>query len=213
MKTSRIFLGTTMVIVLLWTLTPFVIPRLTTDDVGKFGDMFGATNALFSGLALVGAVYAILLQREELLEQRREFERQTEQFRLQNELLSKQIEAAESQARAAAIRETLATLPFFRFRSGSFNLDTEGFKFTNVGSDVFQTTFYVEGGREYHVKHTHEEAWRRDEIAEVTIRAPEGRNLRPYTLVIGYTTLLGERRFTRYHCQGNGSRPKDTNKA
>ncbi|MDO9053237.1 MAG: hypothetical protein Q7U37_04820 [Gallionella sp.] len=39
---------------------------------GTFGDMFGAVNALFSGLAFVGVVYAILLQRGELQLQREE---------------------------------------------------------------------------------------------------------------------------------------------
>ena len=39
---------------------------------GSFGDMFGAVNTLFSGLALAGVVYAILLQRRELALQREE---------------------------------------------------------------------------------------------------------------------------------------------
>ena len=33
---------------------------------GSFGDMFGAVNALFSGLAFVGVIYAVILQRHEL---------------------------------------------------------------------------------------------------------------------------------------------------
>jgi len=41
-------------------------------DRGTFGDMFGAVNSLFSGLAFVGVVFAILLQREELQLQREE---------------------------------------------------------------------------------------------------------------------------------------------
>jgi hypothetical protein len=41
-------------------------------EPGTFGDMFGAVNALFSGLALAGVVCAILLQREELRLQREE---------------------------------------------------------------------------------------------------------------------------------------------
>lgn len=41
---------------------------------GTFGDMFGVINALFSGLALAGIIYAILLQREELKLQRMELE-------------------------------------------------------------------------------------------------------------------------------------------
>ena len=41
---------------------------------GTFGDMFGAINALFSGLAFSGVIYAIILQRKELMLQRRELE-------------------------------------------------------------------------------------------------------------------------------------------
>lgn len=43
-------------------------------DRGTFGDMFGAINALFSGLAFAGIIFTILLQREELKLQRKELE-------------------------------------------------------------------------------------------------------------------------------------------
>jgi hypothetical protein len=215
MKASRVFLATALVVIATWIATPFVLPLLATAeiDVGKIGDMYGAANALFSGLALVGAVYAILLQREELLEQRMEFERQTEQFKLQNELLSKQLQAAESNARAAAIKEKLASLPFFRFRSGGFNSGVEHFKFTNVGADVFHPQVYVEGGREYSVTQSADDCVRRDDELHVSITPhPEGK-LRPYTLVITYTTVLGERLSTRYASQANGSRPNHVERA
>lgn len=39
---------------------------------GTFGDMFGAVNALFSGLAFAGVIHAINLQRKELQLQRKE---------------------------------------------------------------------------------------------------------------------------------------------
>ena len=38
----------------------------TPQDRGLFGDMFGAMNALFGGLAFAGIIYTILLQRVEL---------------------------------------------------------------------------------------------------------------------------------------------------
>src|SRR5688572_15202617 len=41
---------------------------------GQFGDMFGAINALFSSLALIGVVVAVWIQKEELKLQRRELE-------------------------------------------------------------------------------------------------------------------------------------------
>lgn len=41
---------------------------------GTFGDMFGAVNTLFSGLAFAGVIYAIFLQSQELELQRKELE-------------------------------------------------------------------------------------------------------------------------------------------
>lgn len=45
-----------------WVLIVILIPK--QDTRGQFGDMFGAVNSLFSGLALCGVVYSILLQTE-----------------------------------------------------------------------------------------------------------------------------------------------------
>jgi len=60
----------------LWGLT-FYIGRsdwflVPLQQRGTFGDSFGVENALFSGLALVGVILAIFLQREQLIEQRDE---------------------------------------------------------------------------------------------------------------------------------------------
>jgi len=67
-------------------------------DRGTFGDMFGASNALFSGLAFAGVAYAIMLQRAEVAISREELERsraiQVEQERLtqiQQESLNRQM--------------------------------------------------------------------------------------------------------------------------
>jgi hypothetical protein len=46
----------------------------TWPERGAFGDMFGAVNTLFSGLAFVGVIYAIFLQSQELELQRKELE-------------------------------------------------------------------------------------------------------------------------------------------
>ena len=52
-------------------------------DRGTFGDMFGGLNTFFSGLAFAGIVYAILLQREDLIETRKEVKGQSKRFREQ----------------------------------------------------------------------------------------------------------------------------------
>ncbi|BAV33755.1 hypothetical protein SCL_1444 [Sulfuricaulis limicola] len=66
-------------------------------EPGEFGDMFGSVNALFSGLAFAGLIYAIWLQRIELRLQRRELEAtraelagQRAQMEAQNRTLRKQ---------------------------------------------------------------------------------------------------------------------------
>jgi len=48
--------------------------KLGIERQGLFGDMFGASNALFTGLSFVGVIIAILLQRQELKLQRNELE-------------------------------------------------------------------------------------------------------------------------------------------
>jgi hypothetical protein len=53
---------------------------------GLFGDMFGAVNALFSGLAFAGIIYAIVLQRKELSLQ---WQEQTRLFAEQNATLER----------------------------------------------------------------------------------------------------------------------------
>jgi len=63
-----------MAIGVLWALSPFMLHRVfgAPENAGTFGDSFGAINALFSGLAFLGVIVAIILQRQELIEQRLE---------------------------------------------------------------------------------------------------------------------------------------------
>jgi len=58
----------------LWLLSPVLMRVLVgpLQDSGLAGDSYGALNALFSGLAFAGVIYAILLQRTELQLQRDE---------------------------------------------------------------------------------------------------------------------------------------------
>lgn len=84
-----------VLVIAIWAVSGWVLyPR---EDRGTFGDMFGAVNALFSGLAFAGIIYAVLLQRKELQLQRRELELtraelegQKLQLATQNETLRKQ---------------------------------------------------------------------------------------------------------------------------
>lgn len=71
------------------------------SERGTFGDMFGAVNALFSGLALAGVIYAILLQRAELALQRQELE-------LTREELARSASAQEQSAQLIAEQLAIA---------------------------------------------------------------------------------------------------------
>lgn len=56
----------------------------STAKVGQFGDMFGAVNALFSGLAFWGLIITIRQQRDDLKLQSKELKETKEEFRNQN---------------------------------------------------------------------------------------------------------------------------------
>lgn len=56
--------------------------ELGDQKQGIFGDMFGASNALFTGLSFTGVIIAILLQRQELKLQRNELELTREEMKL-----------------------------------------------------------------------------------------------------------------------------------
>lgn len=69
----------------------------TLEQSGQFGDMFGAINALFSGVALGGVVVAIFYQRSELKLQRKELELTREEMKNQREEMAGQKEHLEGQ--------------------------------------------------------------------------------------------------------------------
>jgi Putative phage abortive infection protein len=88
-----IFLG----VLAVWIVNLVYGSKLDEPNRGLFGDMFGASNSLFSGMALAGVIYAILLQRNEMSIARRElhytksiFDEQSLQLSAQNKSTQKQ---------------------------------------------------------------------------------------------------------------------------
>ena len=63
-----------IVVVIIWIASAlFIIYGLDNwSDRGTFGDLFGAVNGLFSGLAFAGLIYTIVLQKRDLEMQRNE---------------------------------------------------------------------------------------------------------------------------------------------
>lgn len=83
---------------------------------GQFGDLFGAVNALFSGLAFAGLYFAIRLQQDQLVLQRTELALQREELKLQREEmaasrteLANQVAAQQALFRATAAQVTVAS--------------------------------------------------------------------------------------------------------
>lgn len=111
------------------------------EQAGQFGDMFGFSNSLFSGLALAGVVIAIWFQREEIKIQREELElnrkemkEQTKQFEAQKEEMAAQAEYMRAQSNILRRQ---------RIQDSFFNL-------LKIHYDIVASLKYEYYGRKYH---------------------------------------------------------------
>lgn len=73
---TTLFIALLVATVVIWGLSAIIIFYYgdTWEARGTMGDMFGAVNALFSGLAFAAILFTILLQREEIKMNRGEIE-------------------------------------------------------------------------------------------------------------------------------------------
>lgn len=69
-----IFIKLIVSVIVLWAFSGWMIIFFLDEwaDRGTFGDLFGAVNALFSGLAFAALLYTIVLQRDEIRQNREE---------------------------------------------------------------------------------------------------------------------------------------------
>lgn len=111
---TRTVLAVAACIVAFWAALPFVAYYGLADwqTRGQFGDVFGAVNALFSGLAFAGLIFAILLQREDLELQREELSLTRAELARSAEAQVQSEAALRSQADAARRSSRLATINF-----------------------------------------------------------------------------------------------------
>lgn len=75
-------------VVAIWSASGYVL--YGESDRGTFGDMFGAANALFTGLAFAILIFTVWLQRHELSLQRKELELTRHELQGQKEQLQEQ---------------------------------------------------------------------------------------------------------------------------
>ena len=86
-------------VLIVW-LGTFLLVRWALPDWaarGQFGDIFGSVNALFSGFAFAGLIYAILLQHKELGLQREELRLQREEMKKSRKELAPQADLQRQQ--------------------------------------------------------------------------------------------------------------------
>lgn len=87
-KSGRLILIAVTVVVVIFFGWYLNIHLLENDENrGTYGDMFGSINALYSGLALAGIIFTILLQKDELGLQREELKETRKEFQTQNRTL------------------------------------------------------------------------------------------------------------------------------
>lgn len=108
-KENKLMIIVAIMISFLWCLT-WLLVFLKPEERGTIGDMFGVVNALFSGFAFLGVIYAILLQRTELTLQREELSLTRGELEKSANAQEKSEEALRMQAEAMAKTSTLNTL-------------------------------------------------------------------------------------------------------
>ncbi len=99
-------IGIGVVVVAIWLSSWWLILKNLKEPSGPgtFGDQFGAVNSLFSGLALAGIIYTIILQRKELQHQRKELQLTRKELEFQREELKMTRLATDEQSKTMMIQ-------------------------------------------------------------------------------------------------------------
>lgn len=100
-----------LVILILWFGSGWFIYKVWDENTrGTIGDMFGAINSLFAGLAFAGLILTIAIQRKELTVQTDAVKMQTEELKMQREEISRSADQLEKQRKLMDFQIILGTL-------------------------------------------------------------------------------------------------------
>lgn len=137
-----------------WFLITHFVPSNASapySDRGQFGDMFGAVNALFAGLAFAGVICALVLQQRESKSQHEESEfsrnqsiQQTRLFREQLELMRQSLSFEQQKQEVAAQKEKQSLQPVFHFGKAQCFIRAWNIGITNSGGGINNVT--IESG-------------------------------------------------------------------
>lgn len=81
------------------------------ENVGVFGDTFGALNTIFSGMAFAVLVITLSKQSEELKLQREELQMQREEIKLNRQEMARSSNALAMQVKVSSLSARLQILP------------------------------------------------------------------------------------------------------
>lgn len=136
---------------------------------GVIGDSFGAINALFSGLAFAGVIFAILLQRADIKrqhietkEQANDFAKEIQEIQKQTEAIVSQLEEAKNQTRELTRQIRLSIMPAFVIevmQNVENNISSWYLRMSNIGNGsatniVFENIEHIHTNPTVHVTKT-----------------------------------------------------------
>ena len=95
-----------LLVLIIWSGSAFLIfcGLDSWSERGTFGDLFGAVNALFSGLAFAGLIYTIILQKEDIEIQRKEIAQNRAELKKSANAQKQQVEQMKLTARLDALK-------------------------------------------------------------------------------------------------------------
>lgn len=111
----------------------YITENFHEDNWGIFGDMFGAINALFSGLAFAGVVVALILQRADLKVQQELLKESVRNMSAQTAALQAQLETAREANEIERRRYRMESLPSFQWLRSISNPNRKLCFFKNRG--------------------------------------------------------------------------------
>lgn len=174
------------------------------ENRGLFGDMFGALNALFSGAAFAGVVYAIILQRRELAMQREELRLSREELAAQNQLITAQLATMQDSLHFERTREGLSCEPLFRLGNGSGTANCRTFQIFNLGGRITAiTTRVLVPSSGISVRLQPNDVWDTSNHAELSIVGFGGNPCPNCEFELSYFDKLGRANAKRYRIPGD----------
>jgi hypothetical protein len=191
------------VVVAVWLSTPYIVAWLVElktpgSNVGTFGDQFGATNALFSGIAMFAMVLSLYWQRKELRLVTLEIEETREAIKNQNEQVKMQIEEMKHDYHANRMAEAIAGLPIFSAQLSKVIYEEDGWTFIlqiiNSGSLICDLELHsvICDGTELAVVTRKAPALAKDGNKLLCFRSPE-KDFDLITFELGFTTIQGHK--------------------